>query len=84
MLLILSYLLCPYESKLYDFCRFFFLNIKHIEPQTLVSLFLLTSIVQRTWNIICIQSNMVVLKSKGSIIAVGVNRTFELSSLIRP
>jgi hypothetical protein len=24
MMLILPYLLCPYESKLYDFCRCFF------------------------------------------------------------
>ena len=27
MMLILPYLLCPYESKLYDFCRFFFLYV---------------------------------------------------------
>ena len=43
-LLILPYLLCPYESKLYDFCRFFFLYVKNIEHQTLVSFLLLASI----------------------------------------
>ena len=43
-LLILSYLLCPYESTLYDSCRFFFLYVKNIEHQTLVSFLLLTSI----------------------------------------
>ena len=43
-MLILPYLLCPYESKLYDFCRFFFLYIKNNKHQTLVSFLLLTSI----------------------------------------
>jgi uncharacterized membrane protein len=43
-LLILTYLLCPYESKLYDFCRFFFLYVKNVEHQTLVSFLLLASI----------------------------------------
>ena len=43
-LLILPYLLCPYESTLYDFCGFFFLYVKNIEHQTLISFLLLTSI----------------------------------------
>ena len=34
----------PYESKLYDFCRFIFLYVKNIEHQTPVSFLLLTSI----------------------------------------
>ena len=36
--------LCPYASKLYDFCRFCFRYVKHIEDKTLVLFLLLTSI----------------------------------------
>ena len=46
-MLILPYLLCPYESKLYDFCRIFPLG-KNIEHQSLVSFLLLTSIIRET------------------------------------
>jgi len=45
MMLILPYLLCPYESKLYDICRFVLSMLNHSEHQTLVSFLLLTSIV---------------------------------------
>jgi hypothetical protein len=48
--LILPYLLCPYDSKLYDFCRLFFLYVKNIEHQTLVSFLLFTSIDQIPFN----------------------------------
>ena len=45
-MLILPYLQCLYEYKLYDFCRFYFPFVKSIEHQTLVSFLLLTSMFQ--------------------------------------
>ena len=60
ILLILPYLLCPYESKIYDFCRFIFLYVQNIEHQSLVLFLLLTSIYK---DVLCLKGIAVLLLS---------------------